>query len=61
MTMNIVAIETATETVGVAGVPGSSFFDPKGQGRSLVRFMFAKRVETLREAGGRLRRMRSVG
>jgi aminotransferase len=58
---DVAFVRRMIETVGVAGVPGSSFFDPKGQGRSLVRFMFAKRVETLREAGGRLRRMRSVG
>jgi aminotransferase len=40
---------------GVAPVPGSSFFaDPAG-GRHLVRFAFCKRVETLHEAGRRLR------
>jgi aminotransferase len=42
------------ETVGVAGVPTSSFYDPKGLGRTMVRFMFAKRDETLRAAGERL-------
>ncbi|AWM41548.1 Methionine aminotransferase [Gemmata obscuriglobus] len=42
------------ETVGVAGVPGSSFHDPKELGRKLVRFMFAKRDETLHAAGERL-------
>jgi aminotransferase len=42
------------ETVGVAGVPGSSFHDPKERGRNLVRFMFAKQDETLRAAGERL-------
>jgi aminotransferase len=42
------------ETVGVAGVPGSSFHDPKELGRKLVRFMFAKKDETLRAAGERL-------
>lgn len=42
------------ETVGVAGVPGSSFYNPKEQGRSQVRFMFAKRDETLHDAGRRL-------
>jgi aminotransferase len=42
------------ETVGVAGVPGSSFHDPKECGRTLVRFMFAKQDDTLRAAGERL-------
>jgi aspartate/methionine/tyrosine aminotransferase len=39
---------------GVASVPGSSFFSTPGGGRSLVRFAFCKRVETLRDAGERL-------
>lgn len=39
----------------VAPVPGSSFFSRPEDGRSLVRFAFCKRVETLREAGERLR------
>jgi len=39
----------------VASVPGSSFFRREGGGRGLVRFAFCKRVETLREAGARLR------
>ncbi len=40
---------------GVAPVPGSSFFHEPGRGRSLVRFAFCKRLETLEEAGRRLR------
>jgi aminotransferase len=40
--------------VGVAAVPGSSFYrDPSG-GRTKVRFCFAKRDETMREADRRL-------
>lgn len=42
------------EHVGVSAVPGSSFFSNKEEGRSMVRFMFAKREETLAEAGRRL-------
>jgi aminotransferase len=42
------------ETVGVAGVPASSFHDPKERGRTRVRFMFAKQDATLRAAGERL-------
>ena len=45
-----------TTECGVTPVPGSSFFhDPAGGGRSLVRFVFCKRIETLEEAGERLR------
>lgn len=40
--------------VGVSAVPGSSFYDPRELGRTKVRFMFAKRDETLHEAGRRL-------
>jgi aminotransferase len=43
--------------VGVSGIPGSSFYSPPERGRTEVRFMFAKREETLREAGERLRRL----
>jgi aminotransferase len=42
------------ETVGVAAVPGSSFYSPRELGKTKVRFMFAKRDETLHEAGERL-------
>jgi aminotransferase len=47
--------EWLARTVGVAGVPGSSFFqEPVNH---LIRFHFAKRIETLMEAGERLRRL----
>jgi aminotransferase len=39
----------------VSPVPGSSFYSPPELGRSLVRFAFCKRLETLEEAGNRLR------
>jgi aminotransferase len=42
--------------VGVASVPGSSFFGSPERGRSLVRFAFCKRMETLHEAASRLQR-----
>lgn len=42
------------ESVGVAAVPGSSFFDDPASGASLVRFCFCKKYETLEEAGKRL-------
>ena len=40
--------------IGVAPVPGSSFFHDPSLGRRLVRFAFCKRLETLEEAGRRL-------
>jgi aminotransferase len=46
---------------GVATVPGSSFFlDPK-DGRALIRFCFAKRLETLERAAEVLRRRLGSG
>jgi aspartate/methionine/tyrosine aminotransferase len=45
-----------TKEVGVAVVPGSSFFSRPELGTHLVRFAFCKRVETLEEAGARLRK-----
>ena len=44
-----------TREAGVAPVPGSSFFSVPDRGRNLVRFAFCKRVDTLKEAGDRLR------
>ena len=41
--------------IGVATVPGSSFFQDKALGRPYVRFCFCKRDETLDEAAQRLR------
>jgi aminotransferase len=43
--------------IGVAAVPGSSFF--REPVRHLIRFHFAKREETLQAAGARLRRLRA--
>ena len=46
------AAEWFVKEVGVAGVPGSSFFrEPVSP---MIRFHFAKKEETLRAAGGRL-------
>jgi aminotransferase len=44
------------EDAGVGAVPGSSFFSRPELGRSLVRFAFPKREETLHEAVARLTR-----
>jgi aspartate/methionine/tyrosine aminotransferase len=45
------------ENVGVAAVPGSSFFSDSKAGTTLIRFCFCKKYETLNEAGDRLRRI----
>jgi aminotransferase len=44
------------EEIGVAAVPGSSFFRDPRDGAALLRFAFCKKVETLREAGRRLKK-----
>jgi aminotransferase len=44
--------------IGVAAVPGSSFYNDPRDGARQVRFAFCKRDETLDEAGKRLRRLR---
>jgi aminotransferase len=44
-----------TSEIGVAPVPGSSFFSKPELGRKLVRFAFCKTEDQLREAGERLR------
>jgi len=44
--------------IGVAAVPGSSFYNDPRDGAEQVRFAFCKRDETLDEAGRRLRKLR---
>jgi aminotransferase len=46
--------------VGVAGVPGSSFFSRRELGRDLIRFTFCKSPDLLDEAGARLSRVREL-
>ncbi len=46
------------EKIGVAVVPGSSFYSEPQAGARQVRFCFCKRDETLDAAGERLRRLR---
>jgi aspartate/methionine/tyrosine aminotransferase len=48
------AARTLTRTVGVAAVPGSSFYSRPELGSSKIRFSYSKRLATLREAGRRL-------
>jgi aminotransferase len=46
--------------LGVATVPGSSFFLEKSLGRRYIRFCFCKRDQTLDEAIARLRALRVI-
>jgi aminotransferase len=43
--------------IGVAAVPGSSFYNDPRDGAKQVRFAFCKRDETLDEAGRRLAKL----
>ena len=43
--------------IGIAVVPGSSFYSDPADGRRFVRFMFSRKDETLREAAARLEKL----
>jgi aminotransferase len=45
------------EQIGVAVVPGSSFYQDPAHGRRQVRFAFCKKEETLAEAERRLAKL----
>jgi aspartate/methionine/tyrosine aminotransferase len=47
--------------VGVAAVPGSSFYKTEGEGRTKLRFCFCKRPETLTEADRRMAKLVAAG
>jgi len=42
------------QDIGVAAVPGSSFYDNPAEGKQQIRFCFCKKYETLEEAGKKL-------
>ncbi|MBC1241277.1 pyridoxal phosphate-dependent aminotransferase [Nostoc sp. 2RC] len=48
------------KNIGVAVVPGSSFFNEPQKGHSLIRFCFSKRPETLQAAGDRLLKLQTT-
>ncbi len=50
-----------TAEIGVACVPGSSFYHRAGDGSDQVRFCFSKQDPTLDEAGRRLGRVKQAG
>ncbi len=47
------------EEIGIAAVPGSSFYSDPADGAQLIRFCFAKKQETLEAAGERLERLKA--
>ena len=55
---DVIAARTLTQDVGVASVPGSSFYSRPELGRTKLRFSFCKKLETLRSAGERLANLR---
>ena len=48
------------EEIGVAVVPGSSFFSQPQMGKDFIRFCFSKQPQTLTAAGDRLLKLRSL-
>lgn len=46
------------ENIGVAAVPGSSFFEHREKGAALIRFCFCKKAETLDRARALLNRLK---
>jgi aspartate/methionine/tyrosine aminotransferase len=56
---DVTAARTLTETIGVASVPGSSFYSDPAQGRTKLRFSFCKKIETLEAAAERLSTLRA--
>lgn len=53
-TDDVAFVHQLIEKYGVAAVPGSSFYSPASAGRTKIRFMFAKKDQTLHDAGQRL-------
>jgi len=47
--------------IGVATVPGSSFFSDPAAGKDIIRFTFCKKEETLRAAEDRLKKLQFSG
>ena len=54
---DVAFVRHLVEKIGVAAVPGSSFFAGPGKGSRFVRFCFCKKCETLEESGARLKRL----
>ncbi len=54
---DVTAARHLTKEIGVASVPGSSFYSKPELGRTKLRFSFCKKLETLHAAGERLRKI----
>ena len=52
--------EYLAREIGVAVVPGSSFYASGNQGHSRIRFNFAKQESTMKEAAQRLQKLRNL-
>ena len=57
-TDDVAFVKHLIEELGVAAVPGSSFFRPGSGVGNFVRFCFCKKDETLQQAGEKLARLR---
>jgi N-succinyldiaminopimelate aminotransferase len=57
---DVAFVEDLITRVGVAAIPASVFYHDRALGRGLVRFAFCKRLETLEQAGERLRTLRDA-
>jgi len=55
---DVQAADHLVREIRVAAVPGSSFYSRPELGRDRLRFSFCKQMDTLREAAGRLTRLR---
>ena len=51
------AAEHLVKEIGVAAVPGSSFYSKPELGRTKLRFSFCKKLQTLRAAWDRLAKL----
>ena len=51
-------VEYLIKEIGVAAVPGSSYFHDPAMGRHMIRFCFCKKDETLDAAGERLMKLK---
>jgi aspartate/methionine/tyrosine aminotransferase len=54
---DVILCRHLVEIIGVSAVPGSSFFAEPAHGSKLIRFCFAKKLETLDAAGERLSKL----
>ena len=55
---DVAAADHLVREIGVASVPGSSFYSRPELGRTRLRFSFCKRMETLHLAAERLQKLR---